>query len=174
MTRDPNRPKRHPETDHFDKGGSVTSNGRFHCECPRPSRHPSPFHATSCVKCGGFLPSTWVSNDVLLDRFWTRLEEGMFPGNAEIPLWFETLKRKVFAREHEGRDLYDLAYLGRDNLSEADDEAADAIVYLYLDHLNAQRQGGDHDFGHVLDTASCAALYFGKNQDLKHFRRGAP
>lgn len=132
---------------------------RFPCRCPKPNRYPSPFKRHSCVRCMGEIRGDWLSNDANVEAFFDRLAE-CFP-NAQIPDWFEGFRRLCESRERTGREVYDLAYVGRDNPHEAKEKAVDGALYHYLELLNKRHQGHDEDTDlHLIAAMRFAEAYY--------------
>lgn len=73
-----------------------------------------------------------------------------------------------------GRDRFGFQYLRRDNAIEAMEEASDGALYMYLDGLQAIRDGVDEE----KDVALTAAYHFAQAHRycrlLRQRRRGTP
>jgi len=102
-----------------------------HCRCPSPRQnHRRP---AFCSQCGVGLDPKWISSDENLAVFLTRLAD--LPGVTPAGLLHAQ------TRERAGRVEFGLKYLGRDNIAEGQEEAADGSMYAYLEWLNDRRRG---------------------------------
>lgn len=141
---------------------------RFPCECLPPRPYPAPHKRHTCVRCLGEIRREWTSNDTNLSAFFDRLAEAA----PDFPLWMERVREQCIARERAGRDRFGFEYLTRDNATEATEEAADGLLYMYLDALKARRDGEDDHS----DVALTAAYHFAQahrySQMLREKRRG--
>lgn len=117
-----------------------------------------------CGSCNGTVESEWTSSDETFLWFYRRLTEAMFPGTiarfpSPPPDWFKSFMAACSRRERIGRPTFGYAYLGRDNPTEGQEEAADGANYAFFDMLVAIRESGDPD---EIDTALTAAQHFAR------------
>lgn len=125
---------------------------RFECKCSPPRPYPAPHKKHTCVRCLGLVSSEWTSSDSNLAAFFGRLEEAA----PDSPLWMERVREQCEQRERAGRERFGWEYLSRNNATEATEEAADGLLYMYLDALRARRDGDDD----LSDVALTAAYHF--------------
>lgn len=139
------------------------------CDCRIPRPHPKPEKRGWC-RCGLRLGEGWESNDHNLDTFFNYLNSCQ-----NVPATIAEFEALCERRERHGRDHFGFAYLDRDNIAEAAEEAADLLLYMYLHQLGAERKG-DADEGR--DLAYTAAFHAAQAYDalvrLKSKRSGSP
>lgn len=120
---------------------------------------------------------TWETTDENFDEFWDRIERsygGWVSPVYSIPDEQVRLRALTKFREQQGRELFGDAYLHRDNLSELEEELADALMYLYLETLKDAKDETDPEWDVVLQIADAlltAQRYLPK---LRRKHRGAP
>ena len=148
------------------------------CSCPLPSTSSNPrTDPIYCGKCGHQKDPKWDQTDENFEAFWWRIissYQGFAKDEYKVPetqqaLWLQTKWREKF-----GRTKFGYSYLGRDNRREAREEIADAIVYLYEDVLDSNREGLDPEWDVVLEIADDLLSAYGKLNQLKHKHRGVP
>lgn len=149
-----------------------------YCRCPQPSTSSDPRKpATHCGKCGHPKDPAWDQTDEQFNAFWDRIESSyagwQFP-LYEPPDEQQTLRLQTTHRELAGRKHFGYAYLCRDNLREAREELADALLYVYLDTLKNVREGDDPEWDVVLEIADDLLSAYGKLNQLRHKHRGVP
>lgn len=146
------------------------------CACPRPVRSLDP-RSSGCASCGGSFGSDWNQTDENFAAFWDRIEAsyaGWQHPLYEPPDEQQTLRLQTQHREQAGRGEFGYAYLDRDNIREAREEIADALLYVYLDVLKCRREGQDPEWDVVLEIADDLLSAYGKLAQLRHKHRGAP
>jgi hypothetical protein len=144
------------------------------CACSTP--HPQyvtenrPRGDQFCA-CGGYIDPEWTSNNQTTGRFYNRLASAVpVPGEE-----YQVFRIDAEARELAGRERFGLSFLGRDNLPEAREEAADGANYFFFDHLQqVRREGVDDDFDLVLIGAHHFYLAHKTARALRARRAGAP
>lgn len=114
--------------------------GLTECECSQPVRNPAPAKRRTCVKCGYLIAPRWESNDANLTRFFNRLTSCQ-----SAPITLSEFLAHCERREVAGRDRFGFLYLTRDNIAECAEELADALIYMYLEQLSAERDGDPDD-----------------------------
>ncbi len=121
------------------------------CRVPRPKQATPNFPTRnhSCQRCSKLINQEFVSSDTHFDGFFNWLAEA--PG---IEQGFIDQCRR---REASGRDVYELAYLGKDNPREAMEEACDLAIYCYLHLLKQARDGVETDPAMALEVSQMAA-----------------
>lgn len=148
------------------------------CRCEHPLPHPDEDRRPhACLRCSMSIPPDCYSTDTTIAWFFKRLEEGIFPlktpPSQRRMYW--ALVDVCLNRENAGRETFENEYLGRDNLTEAIEEIADGINYLFFDVLKARRvEGEDNDMDVVLQTAHHGVKFFEGLADIKGKRKGAP
>ena len=147
------------------------------CECPLPIRSTDPRREGKCARCGGIFNRIWDQTDENFRAFWGRIESS-YPG-WQFPLYEppdeqQTLRLQTQHRERAGRGQFGYAYLNRDNVREAREELADALMYLYLDTLRSARAGEEAEWDVVLSIADDLISAYGKLHQLRAKHRGAP
>lgn len=143
------------------------------CACEKPRELSDPRREGTCGVCGKVFDSAWLSNDETVNAFFDRLAAGLFPGPPTAD--FESFRGHCEAREFAGRDTFGLAYLSRDNCSEALEEAVDLALYMHLDVLKHLREDGDdEDMALALTAAKHAFLAHKAVRELAAKRQGAP
>ena len=105
---------------------------------------PRTYKGGSCMVCAKGVDEAYISSDKNLAEFYAQLE--YLP---DIP---PELLRKAADREREGRQLYGLGYLKKNNPREATEEIADLIIYCYLHWLRSRRDGYEVDMAALLDA----------------------
>ncbi len=140
------------------------------CECPRPVAKVKPGRERFCERCGFYLGDSWRSSDANLDRFFNSLTSCQ-----NVPITVADFEGLCDRREREGRDKFKFAYLDRDNISEAAEEAADLALYMYLDLLKAEREGnGDEGRDLAMTVAFHAAQAYDALARLRQKRNHSP
>lgn len=152
------------------------------CGCERPVRSLDPRREGACAKCGLAFDPEWDQSDSNFQAFWERIESS-YPGwrsrwvpNWEPPDEQQTLRLQTQHRERAGRGQFGYDYLSpqRNNLREAREELADALLYVYLDTLKCKRDGMDPEWDVVLEIADDLLSAYGKLDQLRVKHRGAP
>lgn len=88
---------------------------------------------------------------------------------------WQRFRAHVETRELAGRPVFRQVFLTRENLREAEEEAADLCLYACLDTLKARRAGlGDQDLDMALTVAHHAYKAYEGLIALRAKRRGAP
>ena len=149
-----------------------------YCTCPQPSTSSDPRKdPTFCAKCSHPKHPDWDQTDEAFTAFWERIEStraGWQYPLYEPPDEEQTLRLQTMHRELAGRKHFGYAYLQRDNIREAREELADALLYVYLDTLKNKREGDDPEWDVVLEIADDLLSAYGKLNQLKHKHRGVP
>jgi hypothetical protein len=143
------------------------------CQCRPPNPSTTPNANGDCLECGRIIAGDWVTTDEKLSAWFERLVEG-FPDGA--PDWFSRFRAQCEARERAGQDKFKFRYTARDNCAEATEEAADGVLYCYLEGLRLQRDG-DYDPDVILDLLTAAhhfALAHKAIQTARSRRLGSP
>lgn len=148
-----------------------------YCECEVPAQSLNPRRSGVCSKCGMKFDPAWLSTDLTFARFWQRIESA-YPGWQnplyEPPAEQVRLRHLSRVREQTGRKEFGLRYLSRDNLAEAREEAADFLMYVYLETLKEQRGGGEVAWDVVVSIADDLLSAFDKLDQLRHKYAGTP
>lgn len=130
------------------------------CACPVPEPTTDLNGSPKCTRCGFALSTEWVSSDDKLDEFFEQL--ALWADNPSL----EQFRALCFAREKSGRHTFKLRYLGRDNVAEAMEEAADGAMYPYLETLKNRRAGlpemDDVDLYHAAHSFALAYLHLAR------------
>ena len=119
------------------------------CSCDRPRDHATVnpgFRDGWCATCGGYLNPDWLSTSQGLNRFLQRAGADHLAG------------AHCYSRELAGRAEFGLAYLTRDNPAEGMEEAADGMIYSFLESLKDRRAGEPEVDFDLLDAARHFAL----------------
>jgi hypothetical protein len=117
------------------------------CPCKPPVRSADPRRKGKCAACGLALNPDWLSSDETIAAFFDALAEATFPafdatGKPMTSPVFERFRRLCEHRERAGRTEFGLRYLNRDNVAEAEEEAADLANYAFFRALQHVREGG--------------------------------
>lgn len=112
------------------------------CECEVPWEGPDPRKKGTCLGCGKILRPEWISSDQTMSEFYNRLE-AIFPGPPTR--LFLAFRQQCEDRERAGRKKFGHSSLGKDNIAEAREEAADLANYMVFDGLKHRRETGDDD-----------------------------
>lgn len=141
------------------------------CQCRKPGNPSNPRRSGSCVKCGKHFGPEWVSSDETFNQFFDRLRDSIPTVGPEFDAFLLQCKQ----RELAGRDTFGYAYLDRDNVVEAYEEAVDGALYSFLDVLATIRDNGDDpDIGFALTAAASFYSAYRALVELHHKRLGAP
>jgi hypothetical protein len=116
------------------------------CEKPRLNRRRPEF----CAACSVRLDPRIISSDENATLFFARI--------ASLPGITADALLHAHQREVAGRTEFGLSYIGRDNCAEGKEEAADGVIYSYLDWLNDRRDGSDEIDPDLIDAAHHFAL----------------
>lgn len=127
---------------------------RFECDCKPPRPSVDPRRPDTCQRCLGLISPRWSSNDRNLDDFFNYLNSCQ-----NVPITIAEFEALCERRELDGRGRFGFSYLSRDNIAEAAEEAADLLLYAYLEVLKRKRE---HDDIEGLDSLMMVAFYAAK------------
>lgn len=106
------------------------------CDCSYPIPNENPRRLNVCVRCSGWINPAWTSNDKTTGAFYNDLRLSIpVPGDD-----YNVFRAQAEARELAGRRHFRHRHLGRDNLADACEEAADGANYLLFDSLQTLRE----------------------------------
>jgi hypothetical protein len=94
----------------------------------------------------------WISSDETMAEFQTEV--------AKLPGVTAGLLLDAQRRERAGRGEFGMKYLGRDNIAEAFEEAADFHNYTFFEWLNDRRAGREEIDENLLTAAHHIALAY--------------
>ena len=125
------------------------------CTCEVPLDSPNPRNV-SCNRCGLPIDPDCRCDERTIGQFYDRLQSALFRGKPSASfLRFRALAEE---REQEGRERYGLAYLGKRNELEAQEEGADLANYLAFAIFQARQRGEDEEWSTALEAARHAFL----------------
>lgn len=131
---------------------------RFECKCEEPRPFPQAEKAHTCVTCSGEICDWWVPNDKTVDRFFSHLQDGLYPliPEKDLPEDWLAFRSLCESREKEGRGKFGLRCLARNNPADALEEIADYCLYLLFDVLKARRAREDDELDIALEGVRAA------------------
>ena len=142
-----------------------------YCTCPRPVESSNPRRKGWCAACAFQFDPEWLSSDENTRRFFDRLQRSMPSHDSE----WQAFRQMCEERERDGRQTFGVAYLSKDNLKEATEEAGDLAIYPLLDSLRAIREGrAGEDYDLVLTIAHHAFQAYSAAVRLQHKRHHCP
>lgn len=137
------------------------------CRCVRPDANTGDVR---CNTCRGELDPAWCTTPETFAEFWQRLAEAIFPMSVLYgddapgpPAWFLQLELACQQRYEVGHEEFgysEFNYLGRDNATEGQDEAADAANYAWFELLRQRQQGQEEEWATALTAAYHAAKLY--------------
>lgn len=121
---------------------------RRECQCEVPEYHGK-IRPGYC-RCGGWINPAWVSSDETFEAFFKQI--------AALPGVTPSMIEHCRQRERAGREEFGLAYLGRNNPLEGQEEGGDGGNYSFFETLKDIRAGEQEIDPDLLDAAHHFAL----------------
>lgn len=116
------------------------------CDCapPQPG-HEREGHRDhlSCTRCGRLIDERLVEPDAYIQGVFDHVESSAPKvGTEPEPVW-QAFRRQCEYRERTGRPTFGYRFMGRDNCADALEELADYTIYMLLEQLKMNLQGGE-------------------------------